>query len=304
MKNKLAIIIVNYNGTKDTIDCVNSINSNCTIKNLEIIIVDNASNIENRTLLIEKLSNNKIILNEENSGFAIANNIGIKYAMDNNYENILLLNNDTLITKNSLESMLTILESHEELGAVSCSILYNTERNKIWFDGGYINWNRYISIHENEGKIYCKSKEIRNVEFISGCCLMIKRCVISSIGYLPKEYFMYFEDTDFCVKILEAGYKMAVDRSAVIYHKVSASSGGEESVFSIEWGTRNRIIFMKKFKYKSGNSFNYFKSKIFFYGTRLIKGVNYLFKGDFDKNKALIRGVLNGIKYNKENENK
>lgn len=302
MKKDLAIVLVNFNGAKDTIDCVESIRRNSGLKEkLEIIIVDNKSNIDDRKKLEEKLKNEKIILSNENLGFAKANNIGIKCAMKQGFNNILLLNNDTLVEKNSLEKMLDILQSDRAIGAVSCSILYEGERDKIWFDGGSINWNRYMSIHKNQGSKFVCKKEVMETKFITGCCIMLRRDVIENVGVLPTEYFMYFEDTDFSTMILDRGYKLKVIRDAIIYHKVSASTGGEESNFSVEWGARNRIIFMKKYKKKSENSKKYLMSYMFYFSTRIIKIFGYFIKGESSKAKSLMRGIKKGLKYNKIN---
>lgn len=297
MKKNLAIIIVNFNGAKDTIECVRSIEKNCKLENLEIIIVDNASSENDKKLLLDNLKENKVILNDRNMGFAVANNIGIEYAINRNFENILLLNNDTLITKCSLEDMLRVLNENKEIGAVSCSILYNSERDKIWFDGGNINWKTYLSTHDNMKKIFKKTNDIVDVGFISGCCLMVKKEVIDKIGMLPTEYFMYFEDTDFSAKIIDSGYKMKIVKKAVIYHKVSASSGGEESPFSIQWCNRNRLIFMKKYRNKSKNNFRYVTSNIYFFITRFVRFFQYIFKGDIRKAKSIIIGISEGIRY-------
>lgn len=298
MNKKLAVIIVNFNGSKDTLDCIESIKKNCTILDqIEIIVVDNNSKEKEKNILIENLKMEKLILNSQNSGFAIANNIGIEYAIKNKFENILLLNNDTIIEKNSFEIMLDTLNSNKDIGAVSCSILYEKEREKIWFDGGIINWNRYMSIHINQGMIYNNETEIVDTEFISGCCMMLKKEVIEKVGMLPTEYFMYFEDTDFSVQILKKGYKMKIAKEAIIYHKVSASSGGEESNFSVEWGARNRIIFMRKYKKQNKSKKQYFIAKSFFFSTRGIKIIKYGLKGDTKKIKSLIRGLRRGIYY-------
>lgn len=296
MKSSLAIVIVNYNGVDDTLECVDSIKQECILDN-EIIIVDNNSNIFNKNKLIENQSLYTLILNKKNQGFSCANNIGIKYAMKKGYENILLINNDTIITKNSIEIMLEKLNSDSNLGIVGCTILYNDYKDLIWFDGGNINWNKFLGEHENMKKKYNHESRSCNVSFLSGCCMLIKSKVFEEVGLLPEEYFMYFEDVDFCAMVLEFGYKLFVCKEAVIYHKVSAASGGEDSPFTIEWCNRNRIVFMKKYKYKSSSKVKYIYSIIYFILGRLIRLGQLVLKGEFKRAKALIKGCLEGIRY-------
>ena len=129
--------------------------------------------------------------------------------------------------------------------------------------------------------------------------MIIRRDVIKSVGYLPEEYFMYYEDVDYCVKVREAGYKLANLKKSIIYHKVSSSSGGEDSPFSIKWGTRNRIVFMNKYKHKV-SLIKYYSSILFFYSTRVLKLANYKIKGDKARFSAIIEGIKAGKEYIKD----
>ncbi|MBS5950346.1 MAG: glycosyltransferase family 2 protein [Clostridium sp.] len=298
--DKIAIILLNYNNEDDTLECVDSIKKNCRL-DYEIIVVDNASNEESKKILLESKDEYTLILNKNNGGFAAGNNVGIKYALEKQYKYILLLNNDTLITKDSIEIMLESLKKDKQVGIVSCRILHYPDKNKVWYDGGKINWNKYLPNHINKGRrvqecTYINSEDY--TEFISGCCMFVKSEIFQNVGYLPEEYFMYFEDMDFCVQITEHNYKMKVCKNSVIYHKVSSSSGGEESPFSIKWGNRNRLIIMKKFKYKV-STLNHLKVMILFYFTRIIKLVQYLITNNLCNFKNLLKGVSNAIKYNK-----
>lgn len=295
--SKLAIVIVNFNGYNDTLECINSIIKNCTLQK-EIIVVDNNSN-ENDISNLNKYKDKykyTLLLNDKNEGFAKANNKGIKYALSKGYKSILLLNNDTIITKHSLEKMIEILWSNNNIGITSCSTLYYDNKNLIWFDGGEINWGKFLSNHENMKKRYVKTKEISEVGFISGCCMMVKVDVFQKVGLLPTEYFMYFEDVDFCVSVIEAGYKMLVCKESIIYHKVSSASGGEDSPFTIEWCNRNRIIFMNKYKTKSKNKIYFLASIVFFVLGRVVRTLQYLFKNDKKRAYAVVKGAIRGVK--------
>ena len=294
---ELAIILLNYNNVNDTLECVKSIEDyyerECTI-----IVVDNKSTDNSKEKLLENEYRYKLILNDVNEGFAQGNNVGIKWAIKEGYEYIMLLNNDTLITKNSIENMIEEIKKDKKIGIVSPRIMYYPEKEKIWFDGGKIDWFKFIVVHYNMGNNIKSSLKNNNeiVDFITGCCMLIRRDVIEEVGYLPEEYFMYYEDVDYCVKVSEAGYKLVNIKESIIYHKVSSSSGGEDSPFSIKWGTRNRIIFMNKYKYKV-SLIKYYSSILFFYLTRLLKLINYRAKRDKARFNAIIEGIKSGKDY-------
>lgn len=293
MNNKVCIILLNYNSADSTIECIESIKENETKINYEIVVVDNKSQ-DDSIQKLEKLNNIKLIKSNENNGFASGNNIGIKYAIENGAQYILLLNNDTTIEKDAISILAEQLNNHNELGIIGSRIMYYDNKELINYCGGEIDWLKATSIHNNY-----KQKFNNNVEnffytnFITGCCMLIKKEVFEKVGYLPEEYFMYYEDVDYCVKVKEAGYKLGIDTSSVIYHKVSASSGGEDSPFSIKWGTRNRIIFINKYKkYTKGIA-----TIMFFYLTRLIKILSYVLKCDKERKNAIVEGIKEGKKY-------
>lgn len=304
MDKKVSIILLNYKGTKDTLECIKSL-ENIEYDNYEIIIVENNSPDDSYEILKRAIGcKHTLIKSPSNGGFAKGNNIGIEYAMTNNSDFVLLLNNDTLVEKDFLRKMINCYEKHEKVGMVGCKILYESRRDLIWYGGGEVNLKRFYGFHygegEKDGEAFNKEKE---VTFTTGCVMLIPRDVIENVGFLPEEYFMYYEDVDYCLKVQEAGYKIYYCPRTVIYHKVSASTGGEESPFAVKWNTRNRIIFMDKFKYKV-TKYEYKKVIGFFYCTRLIKLAQYYLKGKTDKAKALKEGIKEGRKFIKKNGKK
>lgn len=295
---RICIILVNYNGAEDTIECVKSIKKNEKKIDYEIVVVDNKSTDDS----VEKLRGIKDIIlieSEENLGFAKGNNLGIKYAMENNFDYILLLNNDTVVEVDSIFKLQQFIEQDKGLGIVAPRIMYYSDRNLINYCGGHIDWLRCIAIHENyRNEFNENSPKSFETEFITGCCMLIKNEVINDVGTLPEEYFMYYEDVDYCIQVKNKGYKLAVNTDSVIYHKVSVSSGGENSPFCIKWGNRNRLIFIRKYQEYSKGILTY----LFYYITRYMVFFKYSINRDSEKKKAIIEGIKDGRKYIRESK--
>jgi hypothetical protein len=283
MNPKIGIIIVNYNGEKYTNDCIKSVLKS-SYQNYLVIVVDNAST-DNSVKLLEEFNNKIVIIkNNENLGFSGANNIGIKYALENECEYVLLLNNDTEIDKDLIKNMVDSSMKNNN-AIISPKIYYYNEPNKIWSAGGGLNWKKGLSFHYGQNEIdkgqYDQQKEI---DFATGCCILIHKSIFDKIGFLAEEYFLYFEDTDFCVRAKRAGIEILYEPSAKLWHKVSSTTGGEESLITLYYGNRNRLYFNDKFNKK--NKFYYLT---YFYITRLIKFIMWLLKGQKDKTVIILR---------------
>jgi len=134
MLPKVFIIILNWDNWTDTKDCLKSLENN-GYPNYEVVVVDNGST-EKFEISDPKI---KVIYNKENLGFSGGNNVGIKYALDNNADYVLLLNNDTIVNHNFLNKLVEIAEKDNKIGMVGPKI-YFPDSKKIWFAGGQINW--------------------------------------------------------------------------------------------------------------------------------------------------------------------
>lgn len=291
MGSKVFIILLNYNGAKDTIECVKSLEE-IDYDNYEILVVDNYSTDNSFDFLSKSIGyKHHVISSGKNGGFAFGNNIGIKYAMQNNADYVLLINNDTIVKKDFLSKLFESLSENKNFGIVTGLILNYYEKNKIWYGGGEINWKRFYGYHCHENQdVDSVNLQGRNITFATGCLMLISVNTIKEVGLLPEEYFMYYEDVDYCAKVQEKGFSIYFNPNCVIYHKISASSGEYESAFAVMWNTKNRLKFIKKYKYKVSR-YNYIKVITFFYITRIIKILDYFIKKRKDKAKALLNGL-------------
>lgn len=297
MENMVYVVLVNYNGFDITLECIKSL-KNINYKNYKIVIVDNASKDDSYEKLYKIKDKYEFILlkAENNKGFSGGNNIGIKYSIDNGADYVLLLNNDTEVDENFLKYLVEYAD--DKIVTIS-KIYYYNEPNKLWYDGGYIQKGTGVTVHCNIDKYdeNADDKNVRYCTFATGCCLLIHRNILNSIGYLDEDFFMYSEDVDFSLRILEAGYKIKYVPQAKIWHKVSVSSGGGESNLSVYYTSRNRFYKMDKHRDIYGRT-----AYIYAFMLLIYKAVKSFLKCD-GKYKYIILGFwdyLNKVKGYKE----
>lgn len=247
MTPKVFIIILNWNGLNDTTECLASLKKNY-YRNIEIIIVDNASD-GNDVKLIENRYNDfihKIIINDSNLGFSGGNNVGIKYAIKNGADYILLLNNDTIVEPDFLSQLVKADQANPEASILTPRINYYNRKDIIWFAGGYISKLRASGFPEGIGEHEIKYHKDRYCNFASGCCMLIKRDVIETIGFLDENYFLYLEDSDYSYRAHKEGFKIYYASASKIYHKVSSTTSRTNELLPLYYMTRNRLYFAKK----------------------------------------------------------
>lgn len=236
----IGIILLNYCNYELTVDCIESIKKS-TQKNIKIYVIDNASPDQSGSKL-KKIKNICFIQSDMNLGFAGGNNIGIKKALDDGCEYVMLLNNDTVISNDMIEKLVKKV-SHN---TVTVPKMYyfdvNGEKDVIWYAGGWIKYKSADGLHIGGGK---KDSEEFNkeelVSFATGCCMLIHKDILKQVGMLREEYFMYCEDTDYSIRLQKEGIGILYVPQAKLWHKVSASSGGEMSKFIVYYIVRNKI---------------------------------------------------------------
>lgn len=241
----VSIILVNYNGSVDTLECIESL-SRVPRKDVEIIVVDNGS-IDDSARILEDNNNGRYILIKEsqNNGFSAGNNIGIKYAINNGADYIILLNNDTLVTPDFVDHLLMPF-SLTNCYASTCKIMFASKPKNIWYAGGKID---LLTSRSEHFKIYQPDDNndvCMQVNFASGCCLCLSKGAIEQVGLLSEEYFLYEEDADYCFRIISKGGKIIYNPKGVIFHKVSASTKKNSSLTTY-YQVRNKYLFIQKY---------------------------------------------------------
>jgi len=334
----VSIIILNWNGWVDTIECLESVYLNKHY-NYNVIVVDNYSKDDSikrikeycnqEKLVISKFlkhekcsknikifeytkeeseiskidnffhklpSNEKLILikNENNYGFAEGNNIGIRYALKNlEPDYILLLNNDTIVDKNFLLEM--IKTSQEDKSEIVGSKIYYYESPKLIQSVGIKikePFGEFIHIGyktHDEGQFF----KINHLDSISGCSMLIKREVFQKIGIFDPLYFLYLEDTDFCIRAKQNNFNISCSSLSIIWHKSSVSSKKISGTMEF-YSTRNLFLFQKK----NLSNWNYliFLMYFFFFRMWLTSAIIIIYHKEASAFIPLIKDVYSGLR--------
>jgi GT2 family glycosyltransferase len=257
---KVGVIILNWNGWKDTIECLESLKK-ITYPNYEVVVIDNGSKGNDADILRKKYKNYiKMIKNKENLGFTGGNNVGIKYAINGGSDYVLLLNNDTVVDPDLLTELIRVAKNDSKIGIIGPRTVFYNQPNKTAHGAGFINWWK--------GKGYSEDKEnLSECEFVTGCTMLIKKSALEKLNYFfNNNYFTYYEDVDLCIRIKDEGLKVVYYPKVRLRHKVGASTGIEKrNPIAIYYYIRNRFLFMHKHAS--------FRQKAFFFSAYLTVGV-------------------------------
>ncbi|MEK9137965.1 MAG: glycosyltransferase family 2 protein [Bacteroidota bacterium] len=227
------IIIVNWNGRDITLDCLDSLRA-ISYRNVRTVVVDNGSRDGSVQAILSRFPDVVVLEMNENLRFAGGNNAGIRYALGQGAELLLLLNNDTTADAEFLSVMVSRLTSSQSIGMVAPKIYYHSEPKRIWFAGGVISmWTgtmKHIGIREIDRGQHDTCREI---EYTTGCCILTKREVVEKVGLLDESFAMYTEDADWSMRVRRAGYTIIYEPKAKVWHKLSVSSGGHLSWYKM-----------------------------------------------------------------------
>jgi hypothetical protein len=293
---KVFAVVLNWNGLKDTMECIESLR-NVTYGNLDVIVIDNGSVGGEADTIEEKCGDWITVLrNQENLGYAEGNNVGIRYALAKNAEYVLLLNNDVIVAPDFLDAMISVTESRREVGIVGPMIYYyppNQGEEVIWFAGGRVAKNIGQPFHIGLKEIDTgQFNRLKVVDYITGCALLIKKEAISKIGLLDTEYFAYFEDLDWNMRAHAVGFLSMFVPEARIWHKASATSGYMSPVY-VYLHTRNRILFVRKNTSRLGFALFFLPTFVVLRIARPM--IMFIAKGQNKANRALIQGLKDGM---------
>ena len=292
----VSVVMPNWNGKDDTLECLDSLrNLNYSKDRIEIIIVDNGSKDGSPETIKEKFSEMKqdgffslkLIELPENIGAPAAINRGIKNA-HSDYDYIFKIDNDVIFDNESLNELVKASEKDERVGIAGGKVYFFENRKLIQSAGGKINlwrgWAMTIGYKEMDVGQY---EKVQEVDWICGASMLLKKKIVKEIGLFDDIYFVYYDETDFAIRTKRARYKVLYIPYAIIWHKLSVAVQKIRNL-SLHYMTRNRIIFQRKYS----NNFQYLFFNLFFwfyeFPIRFIK--------EFRKDRRILGVFINAVR--------
>ncbi|SEM71361.1 hypothetical protein SAMN05192574_101563 [Mucilaginibacter gossypiicola] len=264
-----------------------------TFKDYHLYLIDNTSSEDTDNLLLElsvkyAITNYTHIKNPDNAGVAKGNNQGIELSLKQGTTHTLLLNNDIEFNQPELlGNMLRHAEKNNE--SIIIPKIFFHDNGKIWMAGGKFLMLKGSTIHigegDDDGPRYSAESYFK---YAPTCFMLINNKVFYDVGLMDEKYFVYYDDTDFIFRTVEKGYLVKLLPQLHVYHKVSSLTGGKESLFSIYYGTRNRIYFIRK----NLKGLKYLCSLCFTMSTRFVRFIQF----DSKQKIQVIKGVQEGFK--------
>lgn len=242
---KVSIVILNWNQRDMTLACLESLRK-ISYPNYEIIIVDNGSTDGSIEAIKKEFPELTVIENGRNLGVAGGRNVGIEYVQHKGTDYLLLLDNDTIVQRDFITEMVKAGEGNNRAGVLTGKIYFYSEPNKIWCAGCSLSlYRRHITAIGYDEIDRGQYDDIREVDHVAGCCLLIKKKVIDEIGILDQNFIEYFtEDTDWCLRARKKGYKIMYVPKAKIWHHVVKKTSVSERYWYLKG--RNLMWLMRK----------------------------------------------------------
>lgn len=236
------IVVLNWNRPQDTVQCVSSLRQ-LNYPAYRILIVDNGSTDES-VEIFQRLPDIELLVNDRNLGFAAGNNRGIEYVLRRGADYVLLLNNDTTVSPSMLSVLVEVAGTDHRIGIVGPVIYYADRSADVWFAGMRFHHGLYVvrkGLH-----LSLPLAPIEEVDFISGCGMLVCREVWERVGLFDPRFFMYYEDLDLCVRAKKAGYRIVCATQARMWHALSASTGGPDSPLKQYYQVKSTFLFCEK----------------------------------------------------------
>jgi GT2 family glycosyltransferase len=250
------IILLNWNGWKDTIECLESLYQQ-TYENLELLVVDNDSKDQSVQKIHNKFPEIRLHQNSENLGYAGGNNAGIRIALEEQADYIWILNNDTVMAPDALEKLVKKMEEDQSIGLCGSTLIYADQRDTIQALGGgtFSSWSGTTK-NRGDGLPFAKIDDhlerAESLDFIAGASILASRAFVEEVGLMNEEYFLYYEEMDWAERA-KGWFKLGYAPESIVFHKEGASTKANRadpasrSLSADFYQLRNRLKFTRNY---------------------------------------------------------
>ena len=242
---KVAIVIVNWNGKGDTLECLESVRR-IDYPCVEVIVVDNGSSDNSVGAIRERFPDIVLLESENNLGTAGGRNIGIRYVLKSGADFVLFLDNDTILDPQLIWNLMKAVDIVGSHGILGAKIYYFDDPYKIWYAGSKWKYSGFIHLGMGDTDDGQRFNSITETAYACGCALFVDKKVIEKIGIFDEKFFAYFEETDFCYRAKAEGFRSFLVPSAKVWHKISSSTGGKASPFFHYYLNRNILLWAER----------------------------------------------------------
>ena len=294
---KITVVLLNWNSHKMTAECIRSLLA-MDGADFEILVVDNGSTDGSVEMLQQEFLQITVLPQERNLGFAAGCNVGIRHALANDAEHVLLLNNDTLVAPDFLREMLAAIQGDPRIGAVCPKIYFADQPDRLWYAGADFSLWAGTAKHRGWKEVdhgqFDRHEEITQA---TGCAMLVRHSALRDVGLLDEQFWAYVEDLDWSLRFLERGYRLAFAPKARVWHCCGAtavkSMGAGSAAIRQFFSTRNMVFLARKHlrwwqmpTYTFGFMFNHI---VLYTALRL-------WRRDFRALSAIYRGLSQGLR--------
>ncbi len=245
MPATVAAIVLSYNGRDVTLEALASLRLT-TYPDFDLVVADNGSTDGTKEAVAAAFPEVTVVRSDDNLGPAGGLNLGIDYAMERDYDYLLILNNDIEVAPDMLSELMQAAESDPTIGSVAPKAYYYWDRERIWSAGGKIRFREAITRERGEGETdrgqWDRDEE---VDYTCGCAMLVRRAAVLAAGPMDTAFFLCFEDADFCTRMKRAGYRCYYAHRAKLWHMVSISTGGYKPGKTFH-SARSTAIFVRR----------------------------------------------------------
>jgi GT2 family glycosyltransferase len=240
---RIGVVILNWKRPQDTLACLASLDR-VKAETLDVVVVNNGPRDHLAETIHERFPSVGLIENERNLGFAGGCNVGIRHLLDRGADYVMLHNDDAEVAPDTFQILADHADADSTIGMIGPTIYYGRERDIVWSAGGRIDGLGRPGHPNADGPLPGDLPELCDVDYMTGCVLLVKRSVIERVGLLDERFFAYFEEAEWCARARRAGFRVTYAPRACAWHQIESDARGQSPLY-VYLMARNRLLYLR-----------------------------------------------------------